>query len=188
MPIAVHYDVDLSVSGWSDFDGVKEINFYFSYDGGEIFVPFPKSVTTSTSLTVNFPAIYKATETIIKCEATDVFGFSSSVTRTMIVINDPAQSEVNDLTAMNLCDSELELNCLNDALSLNLMLQEFGALNLPSPAFEIFIEPDVCTQTLCNDHGVCRYIGPRNSYHCECETDFAGRNCTFAESKLVTLK
>lgn len=69
---------------------------------------------------------------------------------------------------MEICEDDLEVNCLNNALSLNLLLEEFGSLPKPQEAFEIHIEEEMCDDSLCNDKGSCHYIPLRKSYHCEC--------------------
>lgn len=69
--------VTLSVSDWHDEDGIFEFNFYFSYDGGDIFVPLEKANRLDTSLNFVLSPIYTSKNVVFKCEAEDVYGFTS---------------------------------------------------------------------------------------------------------------
>lgn len=62
----------------------------------------------------------------------------------LTALANPATSAQYDLEQMEICTDELELNCLNNALSLNMLTEEFGSLGDPQEAFEIHIDEELC--------------------------------------------
>jgi len=44
------------------------------------------------------------------------------------------------------------------------------------------LEIEKCTREVCRYNGDCVYLGLRKKYHCECDSGYAGRNCTFSNA------
>jgi hypothetical protein len=82
--------VTVTAGNWYDADGISTYNFYFSYDGGDIYIPCEKADDSANTFSTTFQALYKATNTFIKCEAIDNMGFVSSSISTLTVLNDPS--------------------------------------------------------------------------------------------------
>jgi hypothetical protein len=68
---------NFSQSGWEDLEGIDKYEFFYSMDGGDIYLPI-ESNPTFTSIVYVFEHIYTPMMTVkIKCKATNVKGFSS---------------------------------------------------------------------------------------------------------------
>jgi hypothetical protein len=176
--------VTVTADGWTDADGIESYNFYFSYDGGDIYIPLEKANPEDNFLSFIFKPVYQAVNTYIKCEAVDTQDFSSFAVSTLTVLMRPGQDEDLDLetVVIDMCEGDLEINCLNDALSINLLAQVHGELNIyPSGIFETLTDPEDCTYSFCGDgeKGTCNFIGERRGYFCDCDPDWAGTNCTY---------
>jgi hypothetical protein len=54
LPYAVFDSVTVTAGNWYDADGISAYNFYFSYDGGDIYIPLEKSNPSQNTLSFTF--------------------------------------------------------------------------------------------------------------------------------------
>jgi hypothetical protein len=54
LPYAVFDPVRIEANDWYDADGISRYNFYFSYDGGDIYIPLEKALPIDNFLSVTF--------------------------------------------------------------------------------------------------------------------------------------
>jgi hypothetical protein len=75
-----------NASGWTDTRGIKQYNFYYSFDNGDIYVPLYSSDITSQNMTYTFNAVYQDTQVKIKCEVVNILGFKNSLTTSIYLM------------------------------------------------------------------------------------------------------
>lgn len=87
---AVFDTVTLSLSGWTDNDGIAAYAFSYSYDGGDIYIPIQKPLAIASTVDIIFPPLYSATDVKFRCQGTDAYDLSSNKINSLNVLPDPS--------------------------------------------------------------------------------------------------
>lgn len=83
-------------TNWLDANEISIYRFYYSYDGGKIYIPLQNKLggESNSTIAVMFNPIYKDTRAIIKCEVLNNVMFSGSLTTNVYLMRRDVEDPV----------------------------------------------------------------------------------------------
>eukprot|EP00347_Sterkiella_histriomuscorum_P014233 403361664 len=185
--IATITKFQIQQTNWIDLEPIDAYDFFYSMDGGEVFLPLESTEITLTSLNYTFAATYNQyTDVKIKCKATNVKGFYNQIITTITLEKKSSSDASYDLEKLNPALAQSEVEVLLQIQQLKLVTQYLGNLQYQdSTRFDPKLESYQCTSKLCNNQGNCSYIPYTKKYYCQCETKIGGQNCTFINNTQI---
>eukprot|EP00347_Sterkiella_histriomuscorum_P002038 403369714 len=177
----------ISQQNWLDEEQIQNYEFFYSLDGGDVYLPMSDEQLTNPNFTFIFDSTYKQyTEVKVKCKVTNVRGFSNQVLNTITLEKRSTADATNDLDNTKVIQASSEIEILSILKQISLISQNLGKLVIiDSERFDPKVEVSQCTSSTCNNKGNCTYLSYTKKYYCSCQIPYGGQNCTFENATQI---
>ncbi|CDW84369.1 neurohypophysial n-terminal domain containing protein [Stylonychia lemnae] len=168
---------------WVDEEPLYRYDYFYSTDGGQIYIPIETDDIDLQSINHTFTSTYdKYTEVRIRCQVTNTKGFSNMANTIITLERKSNANAFNDLKSINPENLDTELEFIQAVHQLKLISKDLGDLDdIDYRNFDPKLEKSQCNSKQCYNRGNCIYLSFSKQYYCNCTAPYSGQNCSFAD-------